>query len=311
MTLSKEERSALSNIPDIFSILLVPMRATIKQMIHHTLPVFAKFKSSSSSPHLLFSKEPSTPVTDADIRVFPIPHKSTVMDLIHLAPAKVSAGAQSVIHPHDTSQTRFYPLNMISFWYAAWLQHEQQEGWLNIEKWLLELCESSSLNVRSVAVSTLASLAEELWSLKKNGVQDGHPTTRLWRLLTRNCLDDTVLDSLLHLLHTRIQAQTELSHRFMVRGTHFVPSLTEAMRNIDDYRRARSWEWLRLLGHHVFVAKKILITVFNLRSNHWVPLIVDGELSVFRYGDSLTGDAARLIETLSSALSLWQIMHTV
>lgn len=245
-----------------------------------------------------------------------------VHKLMAIVRDRFATGACSVSYAHVTSESITYPMFIIPLWNAILLHHEQnQNPWIKVEKWLVEMKWSPHHEERSkCADSTLRWMDEVPWEMKKKGFPDTLLMVHLWRLLGQNWTNDTVQDDLLTILQERIDADSKLAVKYIIRCTSFTEKVLEAAAYPDKYRTEKSWKWLRDIGERVFGGKKVLITSVHLGklpsqteggsgTEHWVPFIIDGEQDTFRYGDTLASGEAQIPPKLLDAYTKWRAVH--
>lgn len=92
----------------------------------------------------------------------------------------------------------------------------------------------------------------------------------------------------------------------------------EAERSPIEYLHEDVWTWMREIGEEVFVNQKVLLTIVHLGKvhdvgggyDHWVPVVIDGENSLIRYGDLLGSGISAMPLMLEGAYLSWKEKHT-
>ncbi|THU81985.1 hypothetical protein K435DRAFT_808634 [Dendrothele bispora CBS 962.96] len=258
------------------------------------------------------------------LKKLPIPNPATVHSLQTYSRTAWKNGNKSVVYAHLPTEPTLFPLWVISWW-SVLLTHLQKvdKPWRKNLAWIHNArTTQSNHDLHEDAHLVFLELGSVSFKAPKEGFTDHRPIHTLWRLLGNNWMDSTVIDSMLEVLKHTIMSEDPTS-KFIVQQTDLLAKLVDvfgqAEASEEQYERHR---WLQVIGQDVFQNGKTLATIVHLGKlpalkeetegmDHWVPLVINGEKSVFLYGDSLCGQKDPVMPPkLRHVLTSWRHMHT-
>jgi hypothetical protein len=264
----------------------------------------------------LFSKDSPT-LTDTAAAQYVLnatilPPNSIIRTLQNTAREAYAIGNQSIILASlgDRSGEAVIRLPLWTVTLLNWiLEHRLtvRGPWTRVSSNLQKLAKKKSspkaMNRADLASHVLGQLATIPWRLEKLGFEDSNPFHTLHRLLDSKWTSSTIEENLLQVLEHSLMQQFGWNDKFVVHlSVNFVDQLIEAMENPSQYASDSRYKWLRTYGEQVFDKGMIVLTILHLGNipnsvherdgtPHWVPLVIDGQDSCYRYGDSLKKNA--------------------
>jgi Ulp1 family protease len=175
----------------------------------------------------------------------------------------------------------------------------------NLQAW--KISKSCTDKTRVLILQVHNELACLSWSGDIKGSFATISTDHLSTYLTKKWLSDEHENQLLYLLRQQVWRKRG-EDGIDVTDTYFIKKLTEIYREKDEYATRPGYAWIRKKGQDLATGvQDMLITIANVKDNHWVAVVLDFKESNIRYGDSMGGT---IDGDLKVVLTWWIHHHT-
>jgi hypothetical protein len=298
-------------IPDAAQQILLPKpHLSILQFLEFPLPGIAiRTKHGVSA---FFSQQDPTTHEISHLSKIPIPGKEVVQALCTAFKDAVANGAKSIDCPHVVVHTTpRLPLWTITYWMEVLSLHETRTPWVLADEALHRRRRASMKKpeTRQLLDDVYLALSTLEWSGYIKGCGDEEPINVLAAYATHQWLTTTHENQILYLLLQDL-AHDPTARKLHVEDLQFWTYINQAHshRNSDTYMETKYFAYARGVGESLSSGtRNSLLTVTNVRDNHWVAWDLDFEDSCIRYGDSFRGKAP---EEMMEAAEWWTYFHT-
>jgi hypothetical protein len=291
-------------------ILLPKPHLSVLQFLEFPLPGTAVQTKHGTSA--FFSRQDPTIGDLSLLSKIVIPSKEVVEALLTASTDAFTNGAKSVDCPHVVVHpTPRLPLWTITYWAEVLSLHKTRAPWVSAEEALYARQRASIKKPKTQQLHDDVYLALSMleWSGCIKGCGEEEPINVLAAYATRQWLMTIHEDQILYLL-LRDLAHDPATRKLHVEGLHFWTYIEQSYshRYSDAYIESRYFAYARGVGESLSSGtRNTLLTVTNVRNNHWVAWELDFKDSCIWYGDSFRGKAP---EGMMDAAEWWTYFHT-